>query len=444
MRIRNYKLRIVNLALLATILVFSALSANDLVPGKKQEKPVVLTHAKIFTVSSSVIDDGIIVFDKGKITAIGDKNTPVPENAEVIDLQGKSVYPGIILSYSHIGLIEIEAVRATRDDKEAGSFNPNARADVAYNPDSEVTPTIRSNGITTAVVAPAGGVFSGMSSIISLDGWTIEDAEVKKNAGIILNWPTMTISLADMQKDGGKERKEKIDKKLQEMEDFIDDAKSYSLLRASGKYDIDIRFEALLDVIDGKTPLIIQANEYKQIESAVNFCHRFRLKMILLGGEDSWKLTDLLKKNNIPVLVKSMHRVPAREDENFDLAFKRPYLLKQAGIKFAPVFISEWSWNNRNIPFMAGSAAAHGLTKEDALKSITLWPAEIFGIDKIQGSLETGKNATLIVSKGDILDMQSNDIEMMFIEGRKVDLDNKHKRLYQKYSIRLERKAEEN
>jgi imidazolonepropionase-like amidohydrolase len=439
MKIKNYKSGIIRIMLL--LIVFNSSFANDLVPGKKQDKPIALIHAKIFTVVSSIIDDGTIVFDKGKIIAVGDNNTEIPEKAEVIDMQGKYIYPGIIVAYSFIGLIEIEAVRATRDEKETGSFNPNARADVAYNPDSEVSPTIRSNGITTALIAPAGGVMSGMTSIISLDGWTIEDAEVKKNAGIILNWPTMTISSADRQKDGGKERQEKMDKDLQELETFIMEAQSYALAAKSDKNAIDIRFEAMRDVIDGKTPLIIQANEYKQIEAAVDFCNRHNLKMILLGGEDSWKLTSLLKRNNIPVLIKSMHRTPGREDEDYDLAFKRPSLLLQAGIKFAPVFISEWSWNNRNIPFMAGSAAAHGLSRENALKSITLWPAEIFGIDNILGSLQTGKNATLIVSKGDILDMQSNDVEMMFIEGRKVDLDNKHKRLYKKYSIRQERAA---
>jgi len=166
---------------------------------------------------------------------------------------------------------------------------------------------------------------------------------------------------------------------------------------------------------------------------------RHKLKMILLGGEDAWKLTGLLKKNNVPVLLKSTHRVPGREDEAVDLAYRRPYLLNQAGIKFCQVYISDWTWNNMNLPFMAGSAVAHGLSKADALKSITLWPAEIFGIAESQGSLQVGKCATLIVSTGDILDMQSNNIELMFIDGRKVDLDNKHKRLYRKYSIRQKR-----
>jgi len=437
MRIKNYELGIMNLILFTILFLVFVVNANDLVPGKKQEKPIAFTNAKIFTISSAVIDNGTIVFDNGKISAVGDKNITIPENAKVFDLQGKYVYPGIIVGYSNLGLVEINAVRSTKDYTEAGDINPNARADVAYNPDSEVTPTVRSNGITTAMVAPAGGLISGMSSILSLDGWNIEDATVKKDAGVILNWPSMTISNANWQKDGGTEQQGKIDKSIQKIETFIEDAKSYAIARKSKQpLKVDIRLESMIDVVEGKTPLILHANEYKQIEAAIDFCNRHGLKMILMGGEDSWKLTDLLTENNIPVLIKSMHRVPSREDEDYDISFKRPHLLRQAGIKFSPVYISNWTWNNFNLPFMAGTAAAHGLSKEDALKSLTLWPAEIFGIDETQGSLEVGKNATLIVSEGDILDMQSSKVELMFIDGRKVDLDNKHKRLYEKYKIR--------
>jgi len=444
MIIKNYKLPIINFIFLTVLFLGSIVFSNDLIPGKKQEKPIALTNAKIFTVSSSVIENGTIVFDNGKISAIGDNNTVIPENAEVFDIQGKHIYPGIIVGYSNLGLVEINAVRSTKDYAEVGTFNPNARADVAYNPDSEVTPTVRSNGITTAMVAPSGGIISGMSSILSLDGWTIEDATVKKDAGIILNWPSMTISSANWQKDGGKEQQAKIDKSIQEIESFIEDVKSYAKARKSKQLSkIDIRLESMIDIVDGKTPFIIFANEYNQIEAAIDFCKRHNLKMILLGGADSWKLTDLLRRNSVPVLLRSTHRVPSREDEDYDIAFKTASLLSQAGIKFSPVYISNWTWNNKNLSYMAGSAVAHGLSKEDALKALTLWPAEIFGIDNIQGSLEVGKNATLIVSQGDILDMQSSKIEMMFIDGRKVDLDDKHKRLYEKYNIRQIRASSE-
>ena len=440
MRIKKYELKLMNFLFIAFLL--SAVTANDIVPGKKQEKPIALTHAKIFTVSSAVIDNGTIIFDNGKITVIGDSNTVIPQDADVINLQGKYVYPGLISGYSILGLVEINAVRATKDYTEVGDMNPNARADVAYNPDSEVTPTVRANGITTALIAPVGGILSGMSSVISLDGWNIEDAVVKKDAGIILNWPAMTISNAQWQKDGGKEQQAKINKNVHKIEDFFEDAKLYSALRSSNpKSPVDIRLESMTDIMAGTTPLIIHANELKQIEAAVDLCKRFNLKMVLLGGEDAWKLTALLKENNIPVLLRSTHRVPTREDEDYDLPFKRPFLLQQAGIKFCPVYISTWSWNNLNLPFMAGTAAAHGLSKEHALKSLTLWPAEIFGIDDTQGSLEVGKSATLIVSEGDILDMQNSKVEMMFIDGRKVDLDNKHKRLYKKYHTRQLRTA---
>lgn len=438
-QITNLELRILNVISIIILILCSSIFANDLIPGKKQEKPIALTNAKIFTISSAVIENGTLVFDEGKIIAIGDNTTAIPENADVIDLQGKHVYPGLIVGYSNLGLVEIGAVRATKDYDEVGPINPNARADVAYNPDSDVTPTVRSNGITTALIAPSGGLISGTGSVISLDGWNIEDSMVKKDAGIILNWPAMTISAANWQKDSGKEQQQKIDKKILELENFIEDAKVYTQARKSKlQVNIDIRLESMMDVIEGKTPVIIQANEYKQIETAVDFCKRHKLKMILLGGEDSWKLAGLLKENNIPVLLRSTHRLPAREDEDYDIAFKRPHLLQQAGIKFSQVLISNWVWDVRNLPFYAGTAVAHGLSKEDALKSITLWPAEIFGIDKNLGSLEIGKSATLIVSRGDVLDMQSSVIEMMFIDGRKVDLDNKQKRLYRKYKARYE------
>ncbi len=439
LKTNNYSLVQFSIAAFLIITFASILFANDLIPGKKQENPIALTNAKIFTVSSLIIENGTLVFDEGKIIAVGDASTKIPPKAEIIDLQGKHVYPGLILGNSMLGLVEVGAVRSTKDFIEVGTLNPNARADVAYNPDSELIPTVRSNGITTAVVAPAGGIISGMGSMLSLDGWNIEDSMIKKNIGIFLNWPVMKISTSARIKMSKEEQQKNIRKNIKQIEDFFKEAQAYTAAR---KFDPatkkDIRLEAMAEVINGSLPIIIKANEYKQIEAAVAFCNQFKLKMILLGGDDSWKLSELLFSNNIPVLLRETHRVPSREDEDYDIAFRRPYLLKQAGIKFCQIMEgrSGWTWNSRNLPFFAGTAAAHGLSKDDALKSITLWPAQIFGIDSMLGSLEAGKSATLIVSSGDVMDMQSSNIEMMFIDGRKVDLDNKHKRLYKKYNAR--------
>jgi imidazolonepropionase-like amidohydrolase len=431
----NLKKRVTVLWILFSILSFS--HANDLIPGKKQENPIALTHAKIFTVSGEIIDGGTLVFNNGKISALGDKNVAIPQNADVFNLEGKHVYPGIIAAYSQLGLVEVGAVRATRDYAEAGTYNPNARADIAYNPDSDITPTVRSNGITSALIAPMGGRISGISSLLNLDAWNREDATILKNAGMHLNWPRMTIIKASWMKDPPKKQQEKINKNLKEIEDFFKEAKVYSLARKTNSgIKIDIRFEAMVPVIERKMPLIIAANEYKQIDAAIDFCKRHNLKMILLSGMDAWKLTGLLKENNIPVILRQTHTLPFREDEDYDLGFKHPALLRAAGVKFCIAKTSSASWDIRNIPFYAGTAVAHGLSKADALKAITLWPAEIFGMDDKIGSLEVGKNATLIVSSGDILDMQSSNVEMMFIDGRKVDIDDKQKRLYRKYQSR--------
>ncbi len=427
----------INISILLLFLSISALPANDLIPGKKQDKPIAFTNAKIFTVSGEIIEKGTLVFDNGKISAIGQKGISIPQNAEVHNLNGKYVYPGIIAAYSQLGLVEVGAVRATRDHSEVGTFNPNVRADIAYNPDSDITPTVRSNGITTALIAPTGGRISGISSILNLDAWNREDATILKNAAMHLNWPEMTIRTASWIKDLLEKQQERIDKNLKKIDDFFSEAKVYSTARKTNPATIiDIRFEAMADVIERKMPLVISANEYKQIEAAVDFCKRHNLKMILHSGMDAWKLTGLLKENNIPVILRQTHTLPLREDEDYDLGFKHPALLNEAGIKFCIAKTSSASWAIRNIPFYAGTAAAHGLSYEDALKSITLWPAEIFGLDDKIGSLEIGKNATLIVSNGDILDMQSSNVEMMFIDGRRVDLDDKQKRLFKKYNAR--------
>ncbi|MCB0282190.1 MAG: amidohydrolase family protein [Calditrichae bacterium] len=435
-------MKTLNTLMILIVLCFSCIrlaSANDLIPGKTQQNPIALINANIYTVSGQVIKNGTLLFDKGVISSINNAKTGFPENTEIIDVKGHNVYPGLIAPYSQIGLVEIGAVRATVDYNEAGSYNPNAKAAVAYNPDSEVTPTIRSNGITTALVAPKGGIISGQSSILQLDGWNSEDATIKDIAGLHINWPRMTVSNSPRAKDSPEKQLEKIAENLNKLEDFFLDAKTYAnAQKADPGLKRDIRFDAIIPVLSGDVPLIIQADEYKEIEAAVNFCNTLDMKMILLGGRDAWKLTDLLVENNISVILYQTHALPFREDEDYDLPFKTPALLKEAGVKFCITKISSDMWDIRNLPFFAGTAAAHGLSKEDALKSITLWPAEILGIDKNYGSLDKGKSATLVVSKGDILDMQSSIIEMMFIDGRKVDLDDKHKRLYKKYEARYE------
>ncbi len=420
------------------ITLTAKLSANDIVPGKKQDKPVALVGGTIYTVSGPAISNGTIIFDKGKIIAVGGQEIKVPAGAEVINISGKNVYPGLIITNSTLGLIEIEAARATVDVSEVGQINPDARADVAYNPDSDVPPTIRSNGVTTAQIVPQGGLLSGTSAILNLDGWTVEDCGLVRQAGIHLNWPYMKVIKAWWMPTPEEEQRKNIDKSLKAIDKAFEDSKQYWLAKKgnqTGDFKLDARWEAMVPLWEGKIPLYVQADEYKQIEAAVAFAKKYNFKMILVGGGDCWMLTDLLKENNIPVIISRVHGLPDREDDGFDTYLGLPKRLLDAGVKFCLSNTGFFGhWDARNLAFLAGTSVAYGMSKENALRSITLWPAEIIGISERMGSLEVGKDATIIVSSGDIMDALTNDIEYEFIQGRKVDLDDKHKRLFRKYS----------
>lgn len=425
-------------SLILFITTVTSLYAHDIVPGKKQTKAIALTGGTIYTVSGPVIPNGTIVFNKGKIIAVGGAEVRIPPGAEVIDVSGKHIYPGLIITNSTLGLLEIELVRATADVSEVGQINPNARADVAYNPDSDIPPTIRSNGVTTAQIVPQGGLLSGTSAIINLDGWTIEDAALVRQAGIHLNWPWMRVIKAWWMQTPEEEQKKNIDKNLKAIEKAFEDSKQYWLAKKgnqTGDFKIDARWEAMVPLWEGKIPLYVDAGEYKQIEAAVALAKKYNLRMILVGGDDSWMLTDLLKENNIPVILKRVHSLPDREDDDYDTFLKLPKTLLDAGVKSCLSNTGFFGhWDVRNLPFLAGTSVAYGMDKANALRSITLWPAEIIGISDRMGSLEVGKDATIIVSSGDIMDALTNDIVYEFIQGKKVDLDDKHKRLYRKYS----------
>jgi len=428
----------VTISLIVLVVFTVSLFAHDIVPGKKQTKAIALTGGTIYTVSGPVISNGTIVFDKGKIIAVGGSEVRIPPGAEVIDVSGKQVYPGLIITNSTLGLMEIEAARATRDASEVGDINPNARADVAYNPDSDVSPTIRSNGVTTAQIVPQGGLLSGTSAIINLDGWSIEDCGLVRKAGIHLNWPFMKVIKAWWMPTPEEEQKKNIPKNLKNLEKAFDEARQYWLAKKgnqTGDFKIDARWEAMIPVFEQEVPLFVQADEYKQIEAAVALAKKYNLKMILVGGGDCWMLADLLKENNIPVILRRVHSMADREEDDFDTFLKLPKVLLDAGVKFCLSNTGFFGhWDARNLPFLAGTSVAYGMERASALRSVTLWPAEIIGIADRMGSLEVGKDATIIVSTGDIMDVLTNEIVYEFIQGKKVDLDDKHKKLYRKYS----------
>lgn len=401
-------------------------------PGKASDKTVYLTGATAHLGNGETIPTSVVSFKNGKIEMVADMtrvklNT---EGAEVIDISGKHIYPGLIACNTTLGLVEMAAVRATRDRDEVGDLNPNIRSIVAYNTDSHVIPTVRSNGILTAQVTPQGGTITGQSSVVQLDAWNWEDAAYKTDDAMILNFPSM---VSFSWEEGKLKANEDYQKQYSELLRLFGEAKAYC--GADSHTAANLKLQALCRVLDGSQKLHIRANFAKDIVAAVNFSQKIGAKIVIVGGSDAWQVTDLLKANNVPVIIHQTHALPNRDDEDVYLPSKLPKLLKDAGVLSAIAIGDNWDgfWQLRNLPFHAGTAATFGLTKEEALQSITQNAAKILGIDQTIGTLEAGKDATLIVSDGDILDMATNHITHAFIQGRPVDLDNKQKALYRRY-----------
>ena len=411
------------------------------IPGKIQDHPIALVGGTIHTVSGEVIDRGTVLFDKGKITGVGATVT-LPQGTETIDVGGKHVYPGMIDARSEIGLIEIDAVRSTRDLSEVGSINPNIRAEVAVNPESEVIPVTRANGITTAITMPEGGTISGTAAAIVLDGWTWEDMTLKAPVGMIVNWPSMTINKAWWERRSEEDQKKARTKALDELRDAFRDARAYMKAKqAESQKDIpyhktDLRWEAMIPVLEGKVPVLVNAEEIQQIEAAVAWAEREGVKLVILGGYDSWRVADLLKAKDIPVIINPIHRTPWRRWEAYDVQFTIPKKLHDAGVRFC--IASGSASNERNLPYHAATAASYGLTKDEALKSVTLYPAQILGIGNRVGSIDVGKDATLIVTNGDPLEITTN-VQMEFIQGKSISVQSRHTRLNEKYQEKYRR-----
>lgn len=427
-----------------SLMIFDSAIASNQVPAKAQEKTIAIINATIHPVSSGTIEAGTIVFDKGKIIAIGASVT-VPQGAEVIDAKGKHVYPGLISSDTYIGLTEIGAVRATNDHAEVGRINPNVRAEAAFNPESEIIPVTRANGITTVVSAPTGGLISGTSAMMMLDGWTWEEMTLKASTGLVIQWPGMHIQRGWWVTKSEEDQKKDRDKQLGEIADAFRDARAYMIAKKAEEqegipyHNVDKRWEAMIPVLEGKVPVIVAATEMAQIEAAVAWSQQEKVKMILRGGHDAWRVAELLKQNNIPVIAGGVHRLPGRRFERYDEAYELPKKLFDAGISFA-IMTGDEAPHERNLPYAAAMAGSFGLPREEALKAITLYPARIFGVDDRIGSLEVGKDATIIVTNGDPLEIMTN-VEMEFIQGRKIDLSSRHTMLYEKYKEKYRRKG---
>jgi imidazolonepropionase-like amidohydrolase len=431
-----------SLAILICFININLYRASAQLPAKTQDHPIALIGGVIHSASGKTINEGIIIFDKGKITGIG-TNIIIPEGTEQINVKGKHIFPGMIDAVSTIGLSEIGSVRATLDFSETGKFNPNVRTEVAINPESEVIPVTRANGITAALVVPSGGIICGTSALTILDGWTWEDMTLKASVGMHINWPGMSARRSPYLRQSEEDQKKERDTQIKELTEFFAQARSYMKAKqAEDKkdvpyHDFDVRYESMIPVLEKKISVIIRANELLQIEAAITWAEQENLKIIILGGRDSWRLSKILKEKDIPVILNPILTLPMRDWEGYDTPFSTAEKLFKAGVRFC-IAADGGTTNERNLPYHAAMAAAYGLPKEEALRAVTLYPARILGVENRMGSLEKGKDATLVVADDDILEIRTN-IEREFILGREIDLNNKHKRLYEKYKEKYRR-----
>jgi imidazolonepropionase-like amidohydrolase len=394
-----------------------------------QAKAVYLVGGTIHVGNGTVLERGVIGFEGGKISVIGGADTKYDAaNADVVLLGGKHVYPGFIAANTTLGLVELEAVRSTVDFAEVGSINPHVRSLIAYNAQSQIIPTVRFNGVLLALVAPQGGLVSGRSSVMELDGWNWEDAAMKSDVGIHVNFPSTTRSATEAD---AKQRDETIAKQLAALTQFFREAQAYSRIPASNTKAQNQKFEAMRGLFDGSKKLFVRTDEARSILAAVQFAKEFGITPIIVGGADAHLVADFLKTNNVPVMFEQTHALPERDNDDTDQSYKTPAQLVRSGV--LTCLSVRGSWQQRNIPFQAGTAAGFGLTKEEALALVTANTAKVLGVDDRVGTLERGKDATLFVSEGDALDMRGNNVTEAYIRGRKIQLVNKQKFLYEQY-----------
>ncbi|MGQ9917937.1 MAG: amidohydrolase family protein [Bryobacteraceae bacterium] len=415
-----------------------------------------LRNATVHPVSAPAMENASVLVVDGRIAEVGAKIAPRGK-VKVIDARGLHVYPGLIDSGSPIGLAEIASVRETVDTGEIGDFNPQLRALIAVNPSSEHIPVVRANGITTVLVTPgatggtpgggaAGSLIAGQASLMHLDGWTWEEMEIRRSAALQMTWPViqmprgrggdfeaLLLGLGARRTTFAEARRNQ-QQQVQKIQDFFDAARRYQKAKAAGAaVDPDLRFEAMIPVLEGKEPLMITAAQEREIREALDFAVRERLRIVLAGVRRPGKTLEEIAKRNIPVILGTTFVTPLEEDDPYDDPFTLPGRLHKAGVKFA--FASFGVQFARNLPYQAAQAVPFGLPYDEALRSVTLSPAQIWGIDTEYGSIEKGKYADLIVTDGDPLEIRTQ-VKMMFIKGVPVDLESKHTRLYKRYSAR--------
>lgn len=424
------KLLFINILLL--VLVAGVSAQDDVYPAKEYKGLLFIKNATIHVGNGQIIENGTIQVNDGRIEKVG-KDIPIPvDDVKVFDVKGKQVYPGLILSASDVGIREIggNAVRGSNDFFELGDYNTNVRSIVAYNADSRIPGTLRANGILFANSIPQGGLLPGASSVVQLDAWNYEDAAYKTDVGIHFNMPSL------LSRQGRQQSPDPVKQGLENIEEvkqFFRQAKAY--LNETVHKETNLKFEATRGLFEKKQKFFVHCEIVREILIAIDFAKEFAFDVVLVGASECYQVADLIKQNNIAVILRQEHSLPTLDDDDIDQPFKTPAILQKAGVLFA-LNDEDESTRYRNLPFNAGTAVAYGLTKEQALTAITLNAAKILGIDDRTGSIEVGKDANIIVCEGDILDMKTSIITDAFIQGRKVSLENKQTQLYERYKTK--------
>ena len=405
-------------------------------PGPDQSRSILILGATAHLGTGDVLEDCAVGFRNGEIDYVG-RSFQVNRQKydDILDATGQHLYPGFIVTNTTLGLQEIGAVRATQDQYEVGTFRPNVRSVIAFNTDSEIPPTVRTNGVLMGQITPRGGVVSGSSGVVHFDGWNWEDAAIAMVDGIHLNWP----STHHRHRGDGKidiQRRKTYDQQKHEIDRFFGEAQAYA---AAPRGSVtDVRHEGMRGLFDGSLCLYVHTNDARAITEAVHFKRDLGIeRMAIVGGYDAYLVADLLRENDVAVMLQSVHSLPRFADDDVDLPFKLPKLLMDEGLTVAlQVDKRMTEMNSRNLPFYAGTARAYGLTEEQAIQALTRNPARILGIDDQVGTLERGKTATLFLSEGDALDMRTNSLTHAWIEGREIDLDNRQRQLYRKFQTK--------
>lgn len=423
--------------LLYIILLLPVLAlAQQPVPAKKQSKSILLMNGICHVGNGTVIQNSVVGFKDGLITLVGDATVVRLDRTAwdtTINCMGKHIYPGLIAPNSTLGLIELEAVRATADFNETGYMNPHIRTQTAYNTDSKITPTVRTNGVLIAQITPRGGRISGTSSVMNLDGWNWEDATLKADDGVHINWPLYYSRNWSEAGPTPYEKSKQYEERRADLEKFFAEAKAYCMTPKPAEKNL--RFEAMRGVFNGTQSLYMHADAVKDISEAITFSKKFGItRVTIVGGSDSYKCTELLRQNNISVMLLRVHTLPMSDEDDVNQPYKTAHMLQDAGILFCFENSGDMeAAHARNIPFLAGTAVAWGLEKEAAISAMTLNTAKILGISDRVGSIEEKKDATLFISEGDVMDMKTNKVTWAFIQGKKIALINEQQELYKLY-----------